>query len=358
MLAIARCLPTRPRPAYRRRYSMSVTLNDESMSLRPSPHAPPDTPRNRRLLEIYQPVRQLGIGSSSYYESLRAATAFKTAFPLFKDYSTEHAEFLVNNHLTTQIPRSRTVHRIDVKLAHQLTEWSCKLEGNTLAEADLAAFLPEKALEVDPSNITPFLQLPPIPRGSKRTEDEYKEVYSHFVALYFAQELMAKHTGGQKLRDQLPLTLDDITSIHSVLMFPFPQKVPGEPRRYPIRVNSHELAVFPYPIELPTLLADLCEWTASPVSAHPVLFAADLFLNFTHLHPFNDGNGRLGRILFNMALAKAGYHPIPFAHAKRSQYLDVVYEAQQNGDRSQFYTLVLDELNSLRPERQPRQAHW
>lgn len=342
MLASLRSSLPKASDRHRPYFRVTVEFDSCNTNLRLSTHPPADTPRNRRLLDIYGSTMQLGIGSASYFESMRSATDFKIAFPLFKDYTTDHEQFLVTTSIVDP-PRSRFFYHIEPPLAHKLTEFSCRLEGNTLAETDLLEFLPASPLVIDLSALT----LPPIPHNAAHREREYYEVYSHLAALYYAQRLFTTRLQSCALRDQLTVCQDDIASIHSVLKSPFPQITPGVLRQHPIRVNSHELAIFPYPIELPALLTELCEWTTLRVSAHPVLFAADLFLNFTHLHPYGDGNGRLGRILFNMALASSGYHPIPFALLERDSYQDLVYKAQQLGNRFKFYSLVFRELNAI-----------
>lgn len=312
---------------------------------------PPDTPRNRKLLEIYNTVRELGIGTPVYYEALRSGMAFKAKYPLFKDYTVDHKDF-ISKHPKFNLQPSDHIYRIQPQLANRITEFSCKLEGNTLTEPELSAFLPT----IEPPTPNPSaLSLPLIPKSTKHTAAEYNEAYFHFVALYYAQGLFAQRVIQRKPIRQLLVKPQDLMNIHSILMYPFPQHTPGVFRRVPIHVSSHDLAVFPYPPELPTLVSELCEWTSRSVSAHPILFASDLFLNFCHLHPFDDGNGRLGRILFTMALVNSGYRPIVFSHLERSKYLQVVYEAQQNGHREVFYELVLDEL--LRQRKNHRTAH-
>lgn len=58
--------------------------------------------------------------------------------------------------------------------------------------------------------------------------------------------------------------------------------------------------------------ADLCSANPSAPRAcvrHPAVFAALLHLNFVHVHPFADGNGRMARLLLNWALLAARLPP-------------------------------------------------
>lgn len=50
---------------------------------------------------------------------------------------------------------------------------------------------------------------------------------------------------------------------------------------------------------------------------HPLLIIGNFFVEFLNIHPFQDGNGRLSRILANMFLLKAGYLYMPYvSHEK------------------------------------------
>ena len=64
---------------------------------------------------------------------------------------------------------------------------------------------------------------------------------------------------------------------------------------------------------------------------HPVLFAALAHLNFVSIHPFQDGNGRMSRLIVNWILIHYGYEPIYihadtrpvyFKHLRGAQYQD------------------------------------
>lgn len=55
-----------------------------------------------------------------------------------------------------------------------------------------------------------------------------------------------------------------------------------------------------------------------------------LHLSFESIHPFCDGNGRIGRVLNNYALLREGYVPINIAFADRSRYYDAFKEYDKN----------------------------
>jgi len=60
----------------------------------------------------------------------------------------------------------------------------------------------------------------------------------------------------------------------------------------------------------PKYMQELAEWTTQALEknkCHPLLLIANFLVEFLNIHPFEDGNGRLSRILTNLFLLKSGY---------------------------------------------------
>jgi Fic family protein len=70
----------------------------------------------------------------------------------------------------------------------------------------------------------------------------------------------------------------------------------------------------------PTAMQELMAWTAEAMQTnafHPLLVIGNFLVQFLQIHPFQDGNGRLSRILTNLLLLKAGYLYMPYvSHEK------------------------------------------
>ncbi|OGL95782.1 hypothetical protein A2348_00105 [Candidatus Uhrbacteria bacterium RIFOXYB12_FULL_58_10] len=70
----------------------------------------------------------------------------------------------------------------------------------------------------------------------------------------------------------------------------------------------------------PKRMAELVEWAAYALKHeghHPLLIIGSFLVEFLAIHPFQDGNGRLSRILTNLLLLKAGYEYVPYvSHEK------------------------------------------
>jgi Fic family protein len=85
------------------------------------------------------------------------------------------------------------------------------------------------------------------------------------------------------------------------------------------------------PFETPAKTAGLVTWASNALderTQHPLLVIAVFVVVFLAIHPFQDGNGRLSRILTTLLLLRAGYAYVPYAslesiieHNKEAYYL-------------------------------------
>jgi Fic family protein len=70
----------------------------------------------------------------------------------------------------------------------------------------------------------------------------------------------------------------------------------------------------------PKEMQELVEWTQNALRTrayHPLLIIAAFLVQFLQIHPFQDGNGRLSRILTNLMMLQAGYTYMPYiSHEK------------------------------------------
>jgi Fic family protein len=73
------------------------------------------------------------------------------------------------------------------------------------------------------------------------------------------------------------------------------------------------------------------EITAQQKKLHPIEFAAWLHLQFVNIHPFVDGNGRVARLLMNLALLQSGYVITIIPPIIRADYIAIVRNSQKTG---------------------------
>ena len=70
------------------------------------------------------------------------------------------------------------------------------------------------------------------------------------------------------------------------------------------------------PFETPTLMSEIVAWTIEALetkSLHPLLAIAVFVVVFLEIHPFQDGNGRLSRVLTTLLLLRTGYAYVPYS---------------------------------------------
>jgi Fic family protein len=70
------------------------------------------------------------------------------------------------------------------------------------------------------------------------------------------------------------------------------------------------------PFDTPNLMAEAVAWVREGLNArelHPLLVTAIFIVVFLEIHPFQDGNGRLSRILTTLLLLRAGYAYVPYS---------------------------------------------
>jgi Fic family protein len=104
------------------------------------------------------------------------------------------------------------------------------------------------------------------------------------------------------------------------------------------------------PFDTPRRMAELVEWLRTEQELkrlHPLLVAALFTVVFLAIHPFQDGNGRLSRVLTTLLLLKAGYAYVPFSS------LESVIENSKEG-----YYLALRQTQSTIQTDNPNWQPW
>jgi len=91
----------------------------------------------------------------------------------------------------------------------------------------------------------------------------------------------------------------------------------------------------------PKQMQELTEWTQNALKEkkyHPLLVVSNFIVEFLAIHPFQDGNGRVSRILTNLLLLKEGYFYMPYvSHEKlvednKPDYYIALRRSQKNID--------------------------
>lgn len=103
------------------------------------------------------------------------------------------------------------------------------------------------------------------------------------------------------------------------------------------------------PFDTPRLMSELVAWTRGALTEsalHPLLIIAVFVVVFLEIHPFQDGNGRLSRILTTLLLLRAGYLYVPYSSLE-----SVIEQSKEAYYRALRQTQVTIRTN--RPDWQP-----
>lgn len=82
------------------------------------------------------------------------------------------------------------------------------------------------------------------------------------------------------------------------------------------------------PEETPAMMSDLVDWYNEAETAghlNPVELAALFHYRYIRIHPFEDGNGRIARLMVNYILARHGWPMIVIRHRDKAKYLDALH---------------------------------
>ena len=123
-----------------------------------------------------------------------------------------------------------------------------------------------------------------------------------------------------------------IREMHGIIMDRLVSS-PGEYRRTEVSINKVDYTPTPG-LLVPAEMKNLIGWYKKQMKTmHPFELAVELHTKFEMIHPFPDGNGRVGRALMNAVLERAGYPTLYLCLDDRKAYLDAMVIAD-NGDFS------------------------
>jgi len=201
-----------------------------------------------------------------------------------------------------RVNRIRTIHG------------SLAIEGNTLSEAQITAILDGKPVIAPPKEIL--------------------EVRNAIKAYEFFEQWS-------------PTSETNLLQAHTVLMQGLIDEL-GKYRSGGVGVMSGEEVVHMAPgaNRIPTLMANLIEWL-SQSDVHPLIKSSVFHYEFEFIHPFADGNGRMGRLWQTLILSQ--WNPIlantpveSLIHQHQEQYYTAIQEATKVTDSAVFIAFMLE----------------
>lgn len=169
--------------------------------------------------------------------------------------------------------------------------------------------------------------------GSKLSDREVERLLSNLEIQSFATRDEQEVAGYAELMDlifaswqDIPLTENHIQQLHQILLR---HSEKDARHRGHYKTHSNSVAAFDEngvqlgvvfqtasPFDTPHLMAELVAWvnqTRETARLHPLLIIAICVVVFLEIHPFQDGNGRLSRVLTTLLLLQAGYAYVPYS---------------------------------------------
>lgn len=140
-----------------------------------------------------------------------------------------------------------------------------------------------------------------------------------------------------KAKDQ-ELNLEVILTLHKMLISNIRDDVAGRFRNDNefVRVANH---IAPDPKQVTKQLDKMFIEYNSSTTENIIKRIAKLHLTFEYIHPFVDGNGRIGRVINNYLLIREGFVPINIKFIDRKMYYEAFKEFDKNGATS-----IMDEI--------------
>ena len=195
-----------------------------------------------------------------------------------------------------------------------LTYTSNAIEGNSLTESETKVVI-EDGLTIE----------------GKPLRDIYEAV-GHAKAYDFLHEITEKKQ----------LEEEDILTLHRIFYQQIDPEKAGVYRSVKVFLSGSRYAVSPV-ARIAEDMRKLVNWyNRNEKKLHPIELAAELHLRFVFIHPFIDGNGRVSRLLMNLALLRNGFTIAIIPAILRYEYIRSL-EAAHN-DKSIFFDFIADRV--------------
>lgn len=142
-------------------------------------------------------------------------------------------------------------------------------------------------------------------------------------------------------RRKLAVNEKSVIKMHKLLVKDIP--IPVGYKKVPNFLLGRTVETAP-PEKVRPEMAALVVWYAkNPEKLHPLQLAARFHGKFEKIHPFEDGNGRVGRFLVNAILMENGYPPLIVRKTQRQSYLKAL-EDFDNGYKPNLERFFLDKF--------------
>jgi Fic family protein len=186
---------------------------------------------------------------------------------------------------------------------------------------------------------------------------DHLEITGHDEAIKWVTEIV---------KDEYPLTEAFIRQLHVLLLKePYERKSitpDGKETSKRIEIGKYksapnhvltrtgEIFRFATPEETPAMMQELIEWYRQKKETrdtNPVILAAEFHYKFIRIHPFDDGNGRVARILMNFILMQYGFPPAIIKTNDKGNYFAALQQADSGIYEPFFDYIAANVVRSL-----------
>jgi Fic family protein len=221
------------------------------------------------------------------------------------------------------------------KLRIDWTYNSNAIEGNTLTYGETAFFLREG-----------------LTSEGKPLED-YMEAKNHAEAIDYLLDIIKgdREITERFIKDLHALLLKDIHFTYAKGGNGQLIKKPLNAGKYKILPNhvltiSGKIHKYTDPIHVKDKMEELIKWFKKEKTLSIIERACIFHYKFVAIHPFDDGNGRMARLLMNLILMKAGYPPCVIKNINRRKYLEGLELIDTRSNNQPFVVFICEELLS------------
>lgn len=210
-------------------------------------------------------------------------------------------------------------------------------------------------IEGTAATLVDLFELESLEVGEAPSDVDLEEVCNYLDGLQYARSQLLTATG-------LPVSMRLLNEVHARLMRSVrgADKQPGELRRSQNWIGGtrpgNAVFVPPPPEELPQLLTDFERFLHAKDDLHPLVRIGLLHVQFETIHPYLDGNGRIGRLLVTLLLEHFGLLSQPLCYLslyfkqRRSEYYDRLTAVRVQGDWEGWLGFFLDGVEATAVE--------
>merc|ERR1712142_655797 len=142
------------------------------------------------------------------------------------------------------------------------------------------------------------------------------------------------------------ITKQHLLALHNKITRDEADAMQGQFRDASVKVWSRGVETyFPPADKVEELMKDYLQWLNSKEDTeNPVVKAVMACFKFLNIHPFMDGNGRMGRLLMNILLVRVGFPPVELTRKYRAEFGDALAEHMIGRDPTVYTKPVMEDM--------------